>query len=105
MMKPLEDLIGGRQPEDPEDEASRIREAAAFIQKRMDKGEGVIVHCEGGTGRTGTVIGAVLRLYGYDAERVLTALDTIHEARGKGGWPESPWQADLIKNISADLAS
>ncbi len=48
-----------------------------------------MVHCHGGTGRTGTVLGCVLRELGVQAAEVIDFLDRVHKARGKPGWPES----------------
>ncbi len=47
---------------------------------------GVIVHCVGGTGRTGTVLGCVLRELGKSANEIIDCLDTIDKARDRKGW-------------------
>lgn len=57
----LEDLYHGYDPENPEREEGLIRQATDIIRTNMDEGEGVVVHCVGGIGRTGTVLGCVLR--------------------------------------------
>ena len=46
----LEDLYGGRAPTDPEAERERVWEAARLTAKLVARGEGVLVHCVGGTG-------------------------------------------------------
>ncbi|WP_394298404.1 phosphatase domain-containing protein [Methanosarcina mazei] len=45
----------------------------------------MVVHCMGGIGRTGTVLGCVLRDLGFSAGEVLDYLDEINMHRGFGG--------------------
>lgn len=97
----LEDLYGGRAPRNSERELREIRLASDVVLRALQRGEGVIVHCEGGTGRTGTVIGLVLRGLGHSACEIVGYLDAVHRARGKAGWPESSWQAELLGSIDA----
>lgn len=70
--------------------------AASTVRDLLDAGEGVLVHCLGGTGRTGTVIGAVLRSYGMPVDEITLWLDSVHKLRGQQGWPESPWQSQAL---------
>lgn len=93
----LEDLYSGLPPQDPERERRLIWEAVGAILEKLRAGEGVIVHCMGGTGRTGTVLGAVLRRLNFVGPEVVNYLDGLHRARGKPGWPESDWQAQLVQ--------
>ena len=93
----LQDLVLGGPPSDPDEEEKRIRFAVERIVPRLQEGKGVVVHCIGGRGRTGTVLGCVLRVLGYSGEEVIRYLDALHKTRGKPGWPESPWQRDLVK--------
>lgn len=93
----LQDLHGGLLPRDPVEEAVRVRRAAEAIQESLRRGRGVVVHCAGGTGRTGTVIGCVLRGLGHDPASILEYLDRVNRARGTGGWPESGWQARMVE--------
>jgi hypothetical protein len=96
----LEDLYGGGMPRHPEQEEEHIHEAAHAVVSRLQAGEGVVVHCAGGTGRTGTVIGCVLRVLGVAAVQVIAYLDHLHQARGRAGWPESPWQSQVVRRVS-----
>lgn len=96
---PLEDLYGGLAPERPEVEEGLIQTAAQTVVGLLRLREGVLVHCMGGTGRTGTVIGCALRLLGVSTGEVLAYLDALHQARGKTGWPESPWQAEVVERV------
>ncbi|WP_410509549.1 hypothetical protein RSJ42_04840 [Methanosarcina hadiensis] len=93
----LEDLYHGYDPENPKREERLIRQAAAVIRNRMDEGEGIVVHCMGGIGRTGTVLGCVLKDLGFSAKEVLNYLDEINMLRGSGGWPETEWQEEMVR--------
>jgi len=95
----LEDLVGGLPPSDAQRELDLIRKAAAMIAETLARGEGIIVHCEAGRGRTGTVLGAVLIELGLPCDRVIAYLDEVHRLRGPSGWPESPWQADVLRQF------
>lgn len=96
----LRDLVGGESPRDPEGEARRIHRAVSAVLAWLRAGEGVIVHCDGGTGRTGTVLGCVLRSLGWSVEDVLAYLNVITQARGQNGWPETPWQAGMVREFA-----
>lgn len=98
----LQDLYSGRFPHNPIIEERLIHEAVHAAVGKLQRGEGVVVHCAGGTGRTGTVIGCVLRSLGSSASEVVTYLDHLHKARGKPGWPESPWQSGVVERFQSD---
>ena len=95
----LEDLYGGHDPGDPAGEEARIVDAIDRTYGAIRAGHGVVVHCAGGTGRTGTVIGGVLRRFGHPASEVRGYLDHLHRRRGRG-WPESPWAGALLDRIA-----
>jgi len=95
---PLQDLYGGIAPDNPKIEQGLILQACEMITSFINDGVGVVVHCVGGTGRTGTVIGCALRGLGYNSVEILSYLDRLNRRRGaRRGWPESKWQAELIK--------
>lgn len=94
----LQDLAGGGDPIDPEGEIEKIRAAVSCAMEELGAGRGVVVHCLGGRGRTGTVIGCVLREMGFSADTIINHLDSLHRERGCCGWPESTWQSDLVQN-------
>lgn len=98
----LQDLYDGSVPRNPEQEERLIREVAQAVARKLQAGDGVVVHCAGGTGRTGTVIGCVLRLLGFSALEVVSYLDNLHKARGRSGWPESNWQSQLVQGFQSD---
>jgi protein-tyrosine phosphatase len=76
---------------------SLIRAAVHAIVQSLRARRGVVVHCWGGRGRTGTVLGCALRELGHDGEAVVAYLNRVHVARGEEGWPESSWQGDLVR--------
>ena len=93
----LEDLVHGSSPRSPRQELQLIREAVGVVREALAHGEGVVVHCAGGRGRTGTVLGATLISLGFAPADVVAHLDLVHKARGTSGWPESPWQASVLQ--------
>lgn len=100
----LEDLYHGGSPKDPRREARLIRVATALVIENISRGKGTIIHCAGGTGRTGTIIGCVLKALRFSANDIINYLDNLNRVRGKRGWPESVWQSDFVKSFAYDLA-
>jgi len=98
----LQDLVDGGLPADPEGDEAKIRKASGVVARALVDGQGVVVHCEGGTGRSGTVIGGALRLLGYPMAEVVGWLERLNRARGRSGWPESLWQASVVERIAED---
>src|SRR5262245_18097246 len=92
----LRDLIDGRPPPDPDRERAVILEAATDVLVHLERGTGVAVHCMGGRGRTGTVLGVALVRLGHAPGDVIDYLDRVAVARGRRGWPESAWQAEAV---------
>jgi hypothetical protein len=100
----LQDLIGGGVPWNPKEEKQKIRRAVKRAKTTLLNGEGVLIHCYGGTSRTGTVVCCILREFGYPVINIINYLDCIQKARGRSGWPESTWQSNLIRDwIPEDL--
>ena len=94
----LQDLVSGGDPDDPDQERALVEQAAVDVVTQLDRGIGVAVHCMGGRGRTGTVIGTALVRLGHDPGAVVAHLDRVAKARGRRGWPESPWQAAVVRS-------
>lgn len=96
----LEDLHYGKAPENPELQEMLVSDAVQVVLKSLDAGHGVIVHCVGGIGRTGVVIGCTLRALDVPADTVIRYLDDLTKARGiKRGWPETEWQERIVRNF------
>ena len=90
------DLVDGEPPEDPEAEEELIRKIADVVILKLKLGEGVVIHCAGGRGRTGTVLGVVLRKLGLSGTEVVDYLNDVNQLRGESGWPEAKWQAEVV---------
>ncbi len=95
----LQDLVSGAPPSDPDVEGALVVRAADDIAAHVARGIGVVVHCMGGRGRTGTVIGAALVRLGHAPDDVVHHLHTVAVGRGRRGWPESAWQAELVRSL------
>jgi len=89
----LEDLYHGNPPVAPENERRLYYEAARVAAERLNRGAGVVIHCRGGRGRTGTVIGCLLRTLGVPADHALTEIRARRPA-----WPEAQWQEDIVRD-------
>jgi len=92
----LQDLVSGDPPRDPDRERQLVHDAAGDVVTHVERGVGVAVHCMGGRGRTGTVLGVALVRLGHEPAAVVDYLHTLAVGRGRRGWPESAWQADVV---------
>ena len=97
----LQDLVSGAPPADPENERARVLDAADDVVDHLTRGIGVAVHCMGGRGRAGTVIGAALVRLGHPNDEIIDYLHRVAVARGRRGWPESEWQSALVAQVRA----
>lgn len=97
----LQDLLDGRAPNEPGLERARVHAAAADVLEHLARGTGVAVHCHGGRGRAGTVLGVALVRLGHDPDAVIEYLDRVASNRGRRGWPESAWQAAVVRDAGA----
>jgi hypothetical protein len=94
----LQDLVSGGVPNEPERERILVSHAADDVVAHVRRGIGVAVQCMGGRGRTGTVVGVALVRLGLEPETVVEHLHRIAVGRGRRGWPESPWQAAVVRD-------
>lgn len=94
----LQDLVDGGSPANEAEEKQKIKRPVVTTLNLLRWGQGVVVHCVGGRGRSGTVLGCVLRELGFGPDDAVSFLDRVHMARGKLGWPESPWQSSLVRD-------
>jgi Tyrosine phosphatase family len=98
----LQDLVSGNPPTDPDRERALVDTAAADVIAHLNRGIGVAVHCMGGRGRTGTVLGVTLVRLGHDPDAVVDYLHRLAVGRGRRGWPESEWQSDVVRATSPE---
>jgi protein-tyrosine phosphatase len=79
-------------------EDERYDEVAHVINAGLGRGA-VYVHCWGGIGRTGTVIGCVLADEGLSYDEIIDRLATLRQGTRKAtrSAPEMPGQHDLIR--------
>jgi hypothetical protein len=100
----FQDLAGGRPPSDPAREADILFQAVDRICTELTAGRGVVVHCQGGTGRTGTVLACTLRAMGVSNKTILKYMESVNRSRNKysgwHGWPESPWQKQQVERFN-----
>jgi protein-tyrosine phosphatase len=94
----LTDLSVKPEPDDPGAEFKEIAAIASKANSKLEEG-GILVHCVGGRGRTGTIIGAILRRRGYDPAEIINFLNATYCRAGKPGWPESAWQSQVIRRL------
>jgi|SRR5579871_1363254 len=98
----FQDLVTGDPPENPAVEAAALRGVVGAVVAELKAGKGVVVHCEGGTGRSGTLIACTLAALGVPPNDVLGYMERVNAARGKGrGWPESEWQREQVSKFVA----
>ncbi len=73
-------------------------ELLATVQQRLTDGASVVIHCEGGKGRTGVVAGSLLVALGASTPE---ALRRLHEARGPN-CPENARQRTFIERFATE---
>ena len=99
----FKDLVAGARPDNPQREAAMLREVVQAVVDELRSGRGVVVHCAGGTGRTGTVIACTLAALGMPQDEVLKYMAGVNAARRKStGWPESDWQQRQVADFVAE---
>lgn len=96
----LEDQYKRASPTNPEAEAGKVLGASAAVRDAVQDGEGVVVHCGAGIGRTGTVLTCALVELGARPEE---ALDRVCAAQGVEPGLESPWQVEVVVSLAQIL--
>ena len=97
----LEDLYGNWPPHNPQRELMKIQAATTAVVEELSANRGVVVHCLGGIGRTGTVLAASLARLGLDTETSIARLEAVNVARGYH-WPEADWHLEAIESSSTE---
>jgi predicted protein tyrosine phosphatase len=90
--RPLRDFAAPRSDE--------MREILDLIDSELAAGGVVYLHCYGGIGRTGTVVGCWLVRHGTPPEDAIEAIGRLRAAAGCGDWPspESAEQRRLVES-------
>ena len=86
-------------PETPHDTVAILD----TIDRHLDEGRTVYVHCWGGIGRTGTVVGCWLARHGYLGQAALDRLTELWQTCPKSAWaptPEHGKQENYVRNWS-----
>lgn len=88
----------------PDVSVPRSRESAASIldaiDEAMQRGEVVYLHCWGGVGRTGVVVGCWLARHGQRGQSALDSLQLLWQQCGKSRFrksPETREQEDFVR--------
>ena len=94
---PIRDMSVPQAPE-------QMRRILDFIDAEMARGGRVYLHCWGGHGRTGTVVGCWLRRQGFGPEEALDELRRLRTRQATSEWqsdgPQTAQQFDYIRNWS-----
>lgn len=79
--------------------AELMKRILDIIDARLAKGQRVYVHCVGGIGRTGTVVGCYLVRHGLSGDEALIQLESLR--REAASWwrrsPESDEQIEFVR--------
>ena len=75
--------------------SDEIREMVSFIDKQVEEGKKVMIHCVGGLGRSGMVAAAYLK---YKGLNYAEAINTVRKFRGPRAI-ESKVQEEFVQNI------
>jgi protein-tyrosine phosphatase len=72
------------------------------IDSSIQSGNPIYVHCWGGVGRTGTVVGCHLVRHGMSAEKALERVDALYKTRPRDPYlrtsPETAEQFEFVRN-------
>jgi hypothetical protein len=80
---------------------AQMSETLDLIDSELERGEVVYVHCMGGRGRTGTVVGCWLVRHGSSGEEALAKIESLRESVPHAEWAPSPETAEQRQLIIA----
>ncbi len=79
---------------------AEMQQLTDCINQLLERGRRLYLHCRGGIGRTGTVVGCWLKTQGYDSEAALTELAKLFRASNAARFsssPETDEQREFVK--------
>ena len=76
-----------------------MKDILDLIDRSIKEGSGVYVHCWGGVGRTGTVVGCYLIRHGFSSEDSLKRVHTLFKTRPQTYFPTSPETHEQVEFI------
>jgi protein-tyrosine phosphatase len=79
----------------------QMSETLDLIDSELERGEVVYVHCMGGRGRTGTVVGCWLARHGSSGEEALAKIKSLREHVPHAAWGPSPETEDQRQLVRA----
>ena len=71
-------------------------EQLAELRRRLARGEGILVHCNAGLGRTAVVLASLLKIYGLDSDPV-AEIRRVYRANAM----ERPTQEAFVRGLPA----
>ncbi|NLF95454.1 MAG: hypothetical protein GX569_01875 [Candidatus Riflebacteria bacterium] len=81
---------------------SEMQQLVAHINQLLEEGRNIYLHCRGGIGRTGTVVGCWLRSQGHGGESALAELANLFSASNAARFsrsPETDEQREFVKSF------
>lgn len=86
-------------------EPEEMQQIVNTINSLLEAGRRIYLHCRGGIGRTGTVIGCWLKSQGHNGETALTELSQLFKASNAARFarsPETEEQRNFVKDFFSD---
>lgn len=92
------------------DSTDTMRDIMSAIRQAIVQAPAVYIHCLGGIGRTGTVVGCWFRECGYDPDAAVKRVQLLYSSQMPkvGSYPESPQtrkQRNYIRSWQPDLST
>ncbi|PKL51170.1 MAG: hypothetical protein CVV42_01005 [Candidatus Riflebacteria bacterium HGW-Riflebacteria-2] len=81
---------------------AEMQQLVTTINHLLTQDRHIYLHCRGGIGRTGTVVGCWLRSRGHDGESALAELENLFSASNASRFarsPETEEQREFVKNF------
>ena len=96
---PLRDLFDGQPINAVQEQIDRVNEAVDCAVSALNMNYGVVVHCRAGIGRTGMVLGCILKKMGKGLDEVIELLVKMRKSQNGCGWVETDWQKEMVRRF------